>query len=268
MPVPQSLPVPLRLEPLLSRIVAALPEDERVLAGWLGGSLARGVADDWSDIDLHLAVAEPAGFDAVTWVETITPLVLADRIPGLPGAFVFLTPDCVQLDVVVHGAGDAEQCRPPSRVLFDREGFARDQSGVLSAPGAPYFPADQARIFLYFLGKSVTAFRRGEHVALAQATASMRDQYLIPLMLAENGVRKDDGARRLNRYLTDDQLRALSALPPIGFDAAVLLDAQRALAAEYVERGRRLAGRCRAQWPGDLEEAVRALLQEEFGLHF
>ncbi|MCO1338279.1 hypothetical protein BJH93_05125 [Kocuria polaris] len=137
----------------------------------------RGVADDWSDVDLHLAVAEPVGFDAITWVEAMSPLVLADRIPVLPGAFVFLTPDCVQLDVVVHGA------------------------------------------------------------------------------------------RRLNVYLTEDQLRALTALPPLGLELEHLLDAQRALAGEYLVRARALAARCRCPWPAELEGAVRALWARELGRH-
>ncbi len=41
---------------LLDRLVAALGEDERILAAWVIGSLARGDADAYSDVDVLVAV--------------------------------------------------------------------------------------------------------------------------------------------------------------------------------------------------------------------
>ena len=43
-------------EPLLRRIVERLEADERVAAVWLAGSIGRGEHDEWSDLDLHVAV--------------------------------------------------------------------------------------------------------------------------------------------------------------------------------------------------------------------
>lgn len=37
---------------LLDRLVASLERDERVVAAWLSGSLGRGTADAWSDVDV------------------------------------------------------------------------------------------------------------------------------------------------------------------------------------------------------------------------
>lgn len=42
----------------LARIVRELQQDERVAAAWLAGSFGRGEADEWSDLDLHVAVAD------------------------------------------------------------------------------------------------------------------------------------------------------------------------------------------------------------------
>jgi predicted nucleotidyltransferase len=47
---------------LLGRIVQTLEGDPRVGAAWLSGSFGRGEADEWSDLDLHLAV-DDAQFD-------------------------------------------------------------------------------------------------------------------------------------------------------------------------------------------------------------
>jgi hypothetical protein len=46
----------------LVRVVDELWRDLAVFAIWLGGSLARGAGDAWSDVDLRVAVA-PAAFD-------------------------------------------------------------------------------------------------------------------------------------------------------------------------------------------------------------
>ena len=46
-------------EALLTKIVAALSNDERFVAAWLTGSYGREDADEVSDLDLRLVVAEP-----------------------------------------------------------------------------------------------------------------------------------------------------------------------------------------------------------------
>ena len=43
---------------LLDRIVAALRTDERVAAAWFAGSLGRGDADAWSDLDVWVVVED------------------------------------------------------------------------------------------------------------------------------------------------------------------------------------------------------------------
>lgn len=251
---------------MLNRLAEACNHDADVRAAWLGGSLARGIADDWSDIDLHLAVTTPDGFDAVAWVGALTPFVLADQIPAVPGGFVFLTPDWVHIDVIVHATDGLDQGTLPARVLLDRDGVVRDVSGGEITAGEPYLPAEQVRLFLYFMGNAVTVLHRGELMALSQGTAAMRDQLLVPLMLAENGIRKDDGAKRLNRYLTGEQLACLAALPPVGLQEPGLREAQRALAADYLPRARRLAARCNAEWPAELERAAVELWRRELGI--
>ncbi|OGY86881.1 MAG: hypothetical protein A2233_05530 [Candidatus Kerfeldbacteria bacterium RIFOXYA2_FULL_38_24] len=50
---------------LVHRLVEVLKEDERVLAAWVEGSLARSEADDYSDIDLWLCVKDNAFEDFI-----------------------------------------------------------------------------------------------------------------------------------------------------------------------------------------------------------
>lgn len=262
----QQPPVPARLGPALDIVSDACRRDPRIDAAWLGGSVARGIADDWSDLDVHLAVADADSFDVPSWVTAALPVVLVDAIPGLQNAFIVVTPDWVHLDIVVHPASEDLADHLPCLPLKDTRNRLTPTDGGPDAPGEPYFPAQQVQIFLYFMGNAVTVLHRDELIALSQGTAVMRDQYLVPLMLAENGVHKNDGAKRLNRYLTADQRDALAALPAFTVTESALRSAQKAIAGEYLTRARALARRCGAPWPTELEQAVRDLWRRELGI--
>ena len=56
----EPVPFAVRRSELLDRAVAILSTDARFPAGWLEGSLADGSGDSYSDIDLHLCVADKA----------------------------------------------------------------------------------------------------------------------------------------------------------------------------------------------------------------
>jgi hypothetical protein len=258
--------VPGRLREPLAALVAACDREPTVLAAWVGGSLARGTADDWSDLDLHLLVEDAEEFSGrvLDWFARSMPTVLADRIPGVDGGFIFVTPDWIHVDVIVHGRPDFDQDAFPARVLLDPAGLVHDvPASADEMVGAPYLPLDQVRLYLYFLGVTITVIHRREWLALAQGAAGFRDNLLIPLMLAENGVRKSDGAKRLNRYLTAEQIEALQAIPAIGSDPRRLVEAHTAIAREYLTRARRLAATTGEEWPGALEKATVALWRRE-----
>jgi len=56
----EPVPFAVRRSELLDRAVAILSTDARFPAGWLEGSLADGIGDSYSHIDLHLCVADKA----------------------------------------------------------------------------------------------------------------------------------------------------------------------------------------------------------------
>jgi hypothetical protein len=203
----------------------------------------------------------------VEWFSRTLPIVLADEIPGVPGGFIFVTPEWIHVDVVVHDGRDFSQDEFPARVLLDRDGLVREiPASAEPMVGDPFLPDDQIRLYLYFMGVTVTVIHRQEWLALAQGAAGFRDSLLIPLMLAENGVRKTDGAKRLNRYLTAEQITAIQAIPPIGSDPEQLIRAHTAIAREYLTRARRLTARLEGSWPTELEQASLRLWQRELGI--
>lgn len=264
--------VPVRLRSPLAALTEIAQREPAVQAAWVGGSLARGTADDWSDIDLHLLVAGVGDFceQVVPWFRQALSVALADPIPGLDRAYLFISPDWIHVDVTVHDAANFTQ-HPimPARLLFAREEQVRTILPTADEMhGDPYLPDGHATLFLYFMGLAVTQARREEWIALAGNAARLRDSLLVPLMLAENGVRKTDGANRLSRYLTSEQLTTLAGLPPIGTDSGLLLNAHVAIAHDYIARGQRVADAAGVAWPTLLEEALRGLWRRELDLEF
>ena len=114
---------------VLARAVVLLSEDERVEAALLTGSLGRGEADRWSDIDLDAVVGGDADAGAVTadweglayreWpvVHHYATEFGATRVRGL------LLRDGLLLDMAFTPIGDLAVWAPV-RVLFDRTGRA------------------------------------------------------------------------------------------------------------------------------------------------
>ena len=69
--------VPARLRPTLRMLLTRSADDECIRSLWLEGSLACGLANDWSDLDLHLAVTDAESFAATDWLESQVHLVLS-----------------------------------------------------------------------------------------------------------------------------------------------------------------------------------------------
>ncbi len=260
---------------LIERATEVARSDERILAAWLAGSFATGTADAFSDIDLHCVISD----DSAAWfrdhwadlARQISPLVLASPLPGLIGGYA-ITPEWLHIDVVMHPAGQFDPLRARAlRPLFDRTGTLLPAEAVTGPDprGEPYFPAEVVDFYFYLLGNLAVVLGRGEIILASNGSIMRRDVGLVPLMLAENGVRKSDGNKRLNRYLTGEQREFLESLPPVAVDRDAVVGFDRLVAAEFIRRGRPLADRTGARWPADLEDAtinyLRANVDPGFG---
>jgi len=110
---------------LLERAIAIFSADARFPAGWLEGSLADGSADSYSDIDLHLCVAENA------WDEVWN---------GRRGVIERIAPILASLDIMgVFGVGCLMAGPVKLDVFFEREGGlgSRPRIAVKRLWGAP-----------------------------------------------------------------------------------------------------------------------------------
>jgi hypothetical protein len=259
---------------LIERAARVAADDERILAALLTGSFATGAADGFSDVDLHCVIEDgDAAWFRENWTELagrITEAVHVGPLPGMIGGLV-ITPRWQHLDLVFH---PRSQFRAEKLAalwpLFDRTGELLPSGPRSEASGDtdPYFPTRVVDLYLYLLGNLAVVLGRGELLLASNGAVMRRDIGLVPLMLAENGVRKSDGNKRLNRYLTADQRAFLESLPPVGADRASVIRLDRLVAAEFIRRGRALADRTGAQWPAAYERATLDYLQRSLGEDF
>lgn len=251
-----------RLSETLNLLAAACGDDQRVRAAWLKGSFARGEADEWSDIDLHLLIRDQARFDPITWLDTKVALVLADEVPGLSTTCIGITPDWVHIDLTTHSSVE-DLATPAARMtLLDPDRLIPETEEAVRIESGPQLKIRNAQVFLYLMGNSIAAYRRDDYIEHSRIVVALRDDHLLALLVAENGHGRATG-KRLGRLLTAEQHAALAAVPPIGLDGHSLLHAQAAISHEYLQRGKRLAASQQLDWPAPLEQATVQLWRRE-----
>lgn len=256
---------------LFARAAQRLADEPAVRALWISGSLARGDADAFSDLDLLAAVADDE-FDAFAgswkkWLADVTPTVIARPIPFLPGSFYSLTPDCERLDVVLERVSKLPTSFFCTRtVVFDRDGL----DAQVPKPPPPAAP-DRARVEtaieepLRYLSLFPAMLGRGELMLGQEGFGHMRRR-LSELFLELNAPLPTTGVKHWRDKLTAEQYAVLEALPWPAATREALIDANRAFARVFFAHGRRIAEMLGVRWPEELEAAVRAHLVRELGL--
>jgi predicted nucleotidyltransferase len=264
-----------RQQGVIRRAREGFVADSRVLGVYLIGSFATGAADRFSDVDVHLVVAD----DSTEWFEEhwtdvlrelTGPTVLTDRLPGLIGG-LGITPDWLHVDLIVHPLASFDRFQYDGvKVLFDRDGTLFPEGDIApqgGRPGEPYWPAGAVNLFFYFLGNLVTVLGRDERVVANQGIGAVRDQ-LIALMLAERGVRRTSGAKRLNALLSDEQRAALEAVPAAGTGPADVVAANQYICRQFITRGTALAKLTDNLWPTEFVDATLQHVRNHFQVDF
>jgi hypothetical protein len=115
----------------LLRLLEAIEADPRVRALQVRGSLARGAADEFSDVDTRVWIRDDeydaALADLPSLARTVgTPLDILFETPGSPYLFVQFV-DGVQLELSTRRTSEAKGWIAGEVVLLDRDGLLRDQ---------------------------------------------------------------------------------------------------------------------------------------------
>lgn len=247
----------------VERLTAQLRADGRVRAAWLGGSLGRGTADQFSDVDVVIATDDPkayaADWDAVA--DRIAPIVHRQRMgDGTSTVVTHVTGDWLRFDVTIT---------PPDRV----RGKLVPLFGELEVPGDEPVAVDPGRIehlireFFRVLGLLPVVLGRSEYAVGASGAGLLRT--LILQLMLEDAVRtgtERGGALRLKGVLPDDRLSAYAALPAIEATRTSVVSAHLACSRLFFPIARELAEQVGAQWPEAMEKALRSHLRRELGI--
>jgi predicted nucleotidyltransferase len=255
----------------VERLTVALGADERVLAIWLMGSLARGTADRYSDVDTRIAVRD-AEFPAVVegWrelVDRVGPTVMRRRFgPPDDPIVTAITPDWLRFDIAIQPASSTKgRGYDVARLLFDRDGTGARSRVTAAAPPDPLARLPSVvEEFIRGLGLLPVVIGRGEFF-VAMFGATILHNHLHDLMLMETGSRRH-GAQRLNPLLTGEQRQALAALPHPMPDRASLIESHLACARLFLPRARKLMGEHGLPYPEEFERALARHLRRALGV--
>ncbi|WP_309569796.1 hypothetical protein [Deinococcus sp.] len=245
----------------LSDLQAAVASDPRLRAAWLEGSLGRGSADRYSDVDLHLLVAEAdiVAFRAAIegWLRDIRPLALFNLL--FRSAMVnAMTMDALRLDVWPHAGEHIDLEAARVRVLHAVPGAV-----TLNARS---MPPDRGASARYLLGLLHEFWRcismlpavigRQERLVAVQGLA-VELGLVTELLIAGSGTVRDRGVKHANPFLPPDLRARLEAeVLPADLGEQALADAHLRLARLVQEQGPDISARFDFTYPQELEDVV------------
>ena len=171
----------------LANLVTTLSIDERFVAGWLSGSLARDDADSVSDIDLNLAVSEKFGESLCSISDAVSDHTSNERFSlfsqfGMPAlihennnnapeggtfTFVLYTESAVMVDWVLVPQSKAKRTHQ-SKLLFDKVGVPIFSPGVEDVVQSKKFVAERWAFFWMMAAITIKYILRGDGVFVTQ----------------------------------------------------------------------------------------------------
>lgn len=242
--------------------------DVRVLGAWIEGSFATGTADRYSDIDLHLLVAEEnketfqQGLKS--WLSDIQSLVLfKDTFPGQ--MVTCITTAGLRVDVWLH-TGDtitlertkirvlsaAESCIQFKETCRDQE--SKDVCSVLK---------QHFNEFWRVLAILPTVLGREERIAGSMGT-TFAVMSLIEVLIIGSGNRRDRGVKNINAFVPDvirEDIEAALTLQRLNREGIAKVHLR--LAAIMQRDGPDIAKQHGVVYPLALEKAVLSYISRE-----
>lgn len=256
---------------LIDHLTATLAKDGRVRSAWLSGSLGQGAGDRWSDVDITVVVDQAdlaaciADFQAPG--ADLPQVVFAQLVHGR--IISAITPDWERFDLsFLTPAEFARQDGASLKPLLGDTASPPPPRDHDADNGAAFRVSAMAHEFIRVLGLSPGVFGRGEWLVGQQGVELLR-KMLVDLMLEENGVPPGArGMKRLNGFLTLDQITILEGLDPPAASRESLLAANAELAWLFFARAKPLAERLGVAWPEAFEAATRRRLIATLDLEF
>jgi predicted nucleotidyltransferase len=254
--------------PFLDHVVEVCANDERIVAAFLGGSLARDHADAFSDVDVCVIARDDAFEDVVnaraSLIEQLgEPVFVEDW--GTRDVVSFVLADGTEAEIFFGREGGLAELRPGRhRTLFDRHGLL--EGVTFDAERAD--PDDLKEVlrrtlawFWHELSHFVKAMGRGQLWWAAGQLEALRG-HCVNLVRIEQGAQAGDEPY----WKLDEEIRTESLTPLdrtfVEMDRIALLRAAYAIVASFRERGHRLADAYGLPYPDELDVLMLKRLDE------
>ncbi len=258
-------------EEYLNVLQSKADSDTRVLAAWLEGSLAKGTADKYSDMDIHLLVApENKGAfqqELESWISDIQPLVLFRET--FPGQMITgITEAGLRLDVWLHSGTTISRDRAAVRVLYADEGSIqfKEARGDSKPKEVASALARHFNEFWRLIAILPTVLGREEHIAGFMGTAFV-GMALTEVLIIGGGKQRDRGVKNVNDFLQPELREEIeTALSKVGLGREPLAKAHLRLAAMMQRYGPGIAAQHGLTYPFALEKAVIGYIARELQL--
>lgn len=252
----------------LNAFVDKADSDGRPLAVWLEGSLAKGTADRYSDIDIHLLIAEKDKkvfqHELESWLSDIQPLVLfRETFPGQ--MITCITTAGLRLDVWLH-AGDAISLeRTKVRVLSAAEGCLQFNEACRNKESKDVSTAltQHFNEFWRVLAILPTVLGRQECIAGFMGTTFLV-MSLTEVLIIGNGNQRDRGVKNINAFVPQvlrEEIETALTIPRINRES--IAKAHLRLTAMMQQYGPDIAKQHGATYPFALEKAVLNYVSRE-----
>jgi predicted nucleotidyltransferase len=251
---------------LLERFTEVCAADPRVVAAFVGGSIARGEDDSHSDVDL-CAIATAEGFGALVsdrpgFVRRLgDPLFLEDF--GNDHHIFFVLADGAEGEIFFVSESELDDLEPgPVRALHDERGLLADRRFRSPEMDPERLRRELERLLQWFwhdLSHFIAASGRGQRWWAAGQLEALR-RYCVNLIRIERGVEPlEEAYEKVDDEVPLESLRELEETF-VPFDADEIARAGSALVALFRDRGRALAKRYEVDYPDELDRIMSAHL--------
>lgn len=259
---------------LIAAIGEKMANKEAVRGLFLAGSYGRGTADEWSDVDL-LALAAPEDHAAIAadWrqvLHDITPIVFWQELNRGGTLLNAVSEEWLRCDLnIVTPENFGRRAKNTVRPLIDRDGVYDDLPDTLP-PRQPDVGTVSYLIheFIRMLGLMPVALGRQEYVTMVLGVGMMRG-HLEALLMQDVTNPDPGGILHQSTLLSAEDMALLKSLPYPGPEREALIEANFAIAREFMPRARAMAKRLDIVWPEAFEAATRrrlaAMVGEEAG---
>lgn len=254
----------------LIEAVKAPMDIEAVRGLFLAGSYGRGTADEWSDVDLIAIVADgQERMVADHWravLQQITPIVFWNELPRGVIVLNAISEEWLRCDLTIATSKDfGRRARNTVKPLIDRDGVYDALPDALP-PKEPDAGTVRYLIheFIRMLGLMPVGVGRGEYVTMAVGVGMLRG-HLEALLMQDVTLPDPGGILHQSKLLPPEQMRLLASLPYPRPEREALIEANFAIAREFMPRARAMAERLDITWPDEFEAATRRRLALTLG---